>query len=193
LWDEPVEKEGFTIGKKGNGGKGGAKDGGVVNPLVFLEVSIGGVVAGKVIIELFADKVPKTCENFRMLCTGKKGTGKLGHHLYYKGCPFHRIIPGFMAQGGDFTAMDGSGGDSIYGGNFTDENFLLKHDVPFLLSMANAGPHTNSSQFFITFKKLPSLDGKHVVFGKVVKGTDIVEKMEECGTPEGVPTKVEVK
>ncbi|GAA0165726.1 chaperone [Lithospermum erythrorhizon] len=156
------------------------------NPLVFLEISFDGISAGRIDIELFADTVPKTAENFRALCTGEMGFGSAtGKRLHYKECAFHRIIKGFMAQGGDFTKGNGTGGESIYGGKFPDENFKLEHSEAGILSMANSGPNTNGSQFFIIFKRQPHLDGKHVVFGKVVKGMDIVKKMEEIGTDDG--------
>ncbi|CAB4321938.1 unnamed protein product [Prunus armeniaca] len=158
------------------------------NPCVFLDVSTDGDPMERVVIELFADVVPKTAENFRALCTGDKGIGKsTGKPLHYKGSQFHRIIKGFMAQGGDFSNGNGTGGESIYGGKFADENFKLKHDGPGLLSMANAGPNTNGSQFFIIFRRQPHLDGKHVVFGKVVKGMDVVEKVERMGSADGKP------
>ncbi|OAY61617.1 peptidyl-prolyl cis-trans isomerase CYP63 isoform X1 [Manihot esculenta] len=158
------------------------------NPLVFFDVSIDGDPVERIAIELFADVVPKTADNFRALCTGEKGNGKTtGKPLHYKGSFFHRIIRGFMAQGGDFSKGNGTGGESIYGGKFADENFILKHDEPGLLSMANSGPNTNGSQFFITFKRQPHLDGKHVVFGKVIKGMDVVKKIEQVGTGDGKP------
>ncbi|KAK9140086.1 hypothetical protein Scep_009767 [Stephania cephalantha] len=158
------------------------------NPLVFLDVSIDRGPAEKIVIELFSDVVPKTAENFRALCTGEKGTGaSTGKPLHFKGSTFHRIIKGFMAQGGDFSKHDGTGGESINGGKFADENFKLFHDVPGLLSMANAGRDTNGSQFFITFKAAHHLDGKHVVFGKVVKGIDVVRQIEQVGSASGKP------
>jgi peptidylprolyl isomerase len=161
------------------------------NPKVQLDVTIGGEPAGSITIELFADVAPKTAENFRALCTGEKGTGKSGKPLSFAGSPFHRIIPGFMIQGGDFTRGNGTGGESIYGEKFADENFELKHTSAGLLSMANAGPNTNGSQFFITVAETPWLDGKHVVFGKVVEGMDVVSAMEAQGSQSG-RTKSEV-
>lgn len=158
------------------------------NPLVFLDVSIDGEPVQRIIIELFANVVPKTADNFRALCTGEKGIGRTTEKpLHYKGTFFHRIIKGFMAQGGDFSRGNGTGGESVYGGKFSDENFKLKHDGPGILSMANSGPNTNGSQFFITFKPQPHLDGKHVVFGKVVVGMHVVKKIEQIGTADGKP------
>merc|ERR1711988_1558330 len=157
------------------------------NPEVFFDMTVGGASAGRLVFELYADTVPKTAENFRCLCTGEKGRGKSGKNLHFKGSAFHRIIPGFMCQGGDFTKGNGTGGESIYGAKFKDENFKLKHNEPFLLSMANAGPNTNGSQFFITTEATPWLDGKHTVFGCVVDGHSTVKAMERCGTDSGKP------
>lgn len=149
-----------------------------MKPRCFLDIKIGGESAGRIVVELAADIVPRTAENFRALCTGEKGMG-------YKGCPFHRIIPQFMCQGGDFTNRNGTGGRSIYGNKFDDESFELKHRGPGTLSMANSGPNTNGSQFFICLDKTEWLNGKHVVFGRVVDGMDVVNKMEKCGTQSG--------
>lgn len=161
---------------------------------VFFDVDIAGKPAGKIEMELWGKTVPKTVENFRALATGEKGKGKSSKALHYKGSPVHRVIPQFMLQGGDFTNGDGTGGESIYGEKFADENFNCKHTERGLLSMANAGPNTNGSQFFITFKETAWLDGRHVVFGKVTKGLDVLEKIEKLGSGSGKPAeKIEIK
>ena len=154
-------------------------------PKVFFDITINDEPAGRIEFVLRSDIVPKTAENFRALCTGEKGKGKSGKDLHYKGCGFHRVIPQFMLQGGDFTTGDGRGGESIYGAKFADENFTLKHDTVGLLSMANAGPNTNGSQFFITTVLTPHLNGKHCVFGKVVSGLELVSRIEGLGTRQG--------
>ncbi|KAL7284773.1 peptidyl-prolyl cis-trans isomerase Cpr7 [Trametes coccinea BRFM310] len=154
-------------------------------PIVYFDITIGGRPAGRIVMQLFSDIVPKTVENFRALCTGEKGVGKSGKPLHYKGCSFHRVIKGFMVQGGDFTAGNGTGGESIYGEKFEDENFEVKHSKRFLLSMANAGANTNGSQFFITCNPTPHLDGKHVVFGEVIRGKSVVRAIENTETASG--------
>ncbi|HYX32366.1 MAG TPA: peptidylprolyl isomerase [Oligoflexus sp.] len=154
----------------------------------FFDIEIDGNKAGQIVIGVFGKDTPKTSENFMRICIGDKEVN--GKKLTYTGNKFHRIIPKFMLQGGDITNGDGTGGMSIYGAKFADENFKLKHEGPGYLSMANAGPNTNGSQFFITTVKTPWLDGRHVVFGKIVNGMDVVEKIEAVGSDSGKSSKV---
>ncbi|KAF5448703.1 hypothetical protein F2P56_029207 [Juglans regia] len=162
-------------------------------PRCFLDISIGRELEGRIVVELYNDVVPRTAENFRALCTGEKGIGpNTGAPLHYKGSRFHRIIKNFMVQCGDISAGDGTGGESIYGLKFEDENFELKHERKGMLSMANSGPDTNGSQFFITTTRTSHLDGKHVVFGKVIKGMGVVRSIEHVKTDDGDCPSVDV-
>ncbi|RKP33319.1 cyclophilin-like domain-containing protein [Dimargaris cristalligena] len=154
-------------------------------PRVFFDIDLDGQRLGRIVFELFVRDAPQTAENFRCLCTGERGMGPSSQMpLHYKGSIFHRIIKGFMLQGGDFVRRNGKGGESIYGATFPDENLKRQHDEDGLLSMANRGPNTNSSQFFITVRPTPHLDGKHVVFGRVILGMDIVHHLESVPVDE---------
>ena len=185
----------FILFRGGGGGGGGARGPRLSlsqaadesDPKVFFDISLDGEPAGRVEMTLFAKTCPRTAENFRCLCTGEKGIGQLGKPLHFKGSSFHRVIPGFMCQGGDFTAGNGTGGESIYGETFEDEweNGVVGHDEPMLLSMANAGPNTNGSQFFLTVTQTPHLNGAHVVFGRVTAGVDVVKAVEGVGNRSG--------
>ncbi|KAK6992656.1 peptidyl-prolyl cis-trans isomerase [Favolaschia claudopus] len=154
----------------------------------YFDITINNAPAGRIVFKLFDDVVPKTADNFRKLCLKQDINGAASNDGY-AGSKFHRVIPDFMLQGGDFTNHNGTGGRSIYGNKFKDENFQLKHTKPYLLSMANAGPNTNGSQFFITTVVTSWLDGKHVVFGEVVEGQELVKTIEGCGSKSGTPTK----
>lgn len=157
------------------------------NPKVFFDISIGEAEPRRVVFELFANIVPKTAENFRALCTGEKGVGVSGVPLSFKGSIFHRVISGFMMQGGDFTNFNGTGGESIYGNKFDDENFRIHHTQAGLLSMANSGKNTNGSQFFITYDSTPHLDEKHVVFGRVIEGMELCRDVERLESVKDKP------
>jgi len=149
-------------------------------PRCFMDITIGGIPVGRLIFELYSDITPRTCENFRALCTGEKGIGKqTGKPLHYQGTTFHRVVKDFMIQSGDFSDGNGKGGESIYNGTFEDENFEMKHDKPFLLSMANKGPNTNGSQYFILTQPAPHLDDIHTVFGVLISGKEVVKEIEE--------------
>ena len=162
------------------------------HPVVYLDVAIDDRPTGRLEIELFSSLVPRTAENFRALCTGEKGKTSYGLALSYAGTLFHRIIPGFMAQGGDISF--GQGGDSIYGGAFADEfeRGLLRHDRRGLLSMANAGPDTQTSQFFVLFARASHLDGNHVVFGRVRGGSAVLDRIEDAARADRKPGRVKV-
>lgn len=157
------------------------------NTFVYFDVKTGDENSGRIVAELFDDVVPKTTENFRTLCSGEKGIGLAGKPLHYKNTIFHRVVSQFMIQGGDITHFDGSGGESIYGKQFDDENFKISHDTEGILSMANAGPNTNNSQFFITTVPCTHLDGINVAFGKVRKGFGVVREVANVATNNDVP------
>ncbi|XP_074037539.1 cyclophilin 40 isoform X2 [Leptinotarsa decemlineata] len=151
----------------------------ISNPLVYLDLNYGGAKAGRVLIELFRDKVPKAAENFRALCTGEKGLGKRGKPLHYKGTKFNKVISMCMVQGGDVVNNDGSGGESIYGDIFEDEDFSIKHEEPGMVGMMNSGPNSNQSQFYITTQPCYHLDDTNIVVGRVVKGLRLITEMSE--------------
>ena len=159
-------------------------------PQVFLEISIDKKVIGKLVFELRSDVVPKTSENFRMLCLGGGGKAQNGQERCYRNSIFHKIVPGLLVQGGDFTHKNGMGGESFYGYNFNDENFVISHNEAGTLSMGNNGPDTNGSQFFITIVPCPMFDGKNVAFGKLIRGWEVLSEIEAQGTENGFPTKI---
>jgi len=157
------------------------------DPIVFLDIAIGTKPIGRIELVLDATAAPRTCENFRSLCTGERVSPSTKKPLHFKNSSFHRVIPGFMAQGGDFTNHNGTGGESIYAsGKFKDENLSTTHHEPGILSMANSGPNTNGSQFFLLFEAAPHLDGKHVAFGRILSGLDVLKKIEDVGTASGI-------
>ena len=160
-----------------------------ITSTIYLDIAIDNKYAGRVLIGLYGNEVPVTTENFRALCTGEKGMGTMGEQLSYVGTPFHRIIPDFMIQGGDITSHDGYGGESIYGKMFDDENFNIQFDKEGLVAMANAGPDTQGSQFFITTTVTSWLNGLHVVFGEVTDNYDLIKTVEALGSSSGTPSK----
>ena len=174
------------MGNLMGGGASQASKASGIHSRVFMDVCVGGKsgTCGRIVMDLHAS-TPQTSENFRALCTGEKGMGLSGKPLHFKNTKFHRVIPGFMAQGGDFTHGNGMGGESIYGHKFNDENFVEEHNGRGVLSMANAGPDTNGSQFFMCFTATPFLNGKHTVFGQVTDGMEMLDAMEKAGSPSG--------
>ncbi|TXG72253.1 hypothetical protein EZV62_000832 [Acer yangbiense] len=178
---------GIVVGKEG--GLDNVVDTVMGNPRVFFDLSIDGIPAGRIVMELFADSTPITAENFRALCTGEKGIGTVGKPLHYKGSTFHRVIPGYMVHGGDITQGNETGGESIYGPSFTDENFVKKHIGPGILSMAKTSTLGNGSQFCICTTKTEWLDRKQVVFGEMVEGFDVLKAIDQIGSSSGLPSK----